>query len=68
MGRPRQPLGKSETVCVRLSAQQLGALDALRGGLSRSAYFRGLLLRAERSLASPPVESQPHDPISGTGN
>jgi hypothetical protein len=42
-GRPRALNPKDKVVPVRLSESGLRALDKVRGGVSRSAFLRGLL-------------------------
>jgi hypothetical protein len=42
-GRPQGATARTTILNVRLTPQGMAALDGLRGGVSRSAYIRGLL-------------------------
>ena len=59
MGRPRSENPKSIPVTVKMSRLDLRILDSERGGSSRSAYLRNLLIQGRLHITPPPKQGQP---------
>lgn len=68
MGRPKKEKKLAETVYVRLSAEEMEALDQRRGAVSRSSFLRAAFLKVPVPRPIPAANREAYTELARLGN